>query len=495
MSKKILVTGPTGYVGGRLIPLLLEQGYEVRVLSRNAHRLSDYEWFKDIEIIEGDARDRNAIEKATKDIDVIYYLLHSIVEGKKLEETEKVIAENFAVAAKDSDVKRIIYLGGMANDQQESLSSHLASRVATGEILRSSGVPTIELRAAVIIGSGSASFEMLRYLTERLPVMVTPKWLATRVQPIAIRDVLRYLVECAKVKGEINGHFDIAGPDVLTYKEMMQRYAQIAGLKKRVIITLPVLTPKFSSHWINLVTPVPRAIARPLVNSLTVEVVAHDHSIADVVPDPKEGLLPFDTAVALALDRVRNDDVDTRWSSALNSNITQDQLPSDPMPTDPKWSGGTLYVDERFHSCNASAENLWKVIEGIGGENGWYSFPLAWQARGFFDRLVGGAGVNRGRRDADELRVGETVDFWRVDEKIDNKLLHLVAEMKLPGKAALTLGIEPLTTKHGECIFRLRASFRPRGLAGHAYWWIVRPFHGIVFGSMVRNIPKKAESL
>lgn len=491
MSKKVLVTGPTGYVGGRLVPLLLNEGFDVRVLARNSYRLRDYPWFNEVEIVEVDARDKEAVAKAVEGIDVVYFLLHSIVEGKNLAQTEKTIANNFAQCAAKAKVKRFIYLGGIANDTKD-LSTHLSSRVATGQILRASGVPTIELRAAVIIGSGSASFEMLRYLTERLPIMVTPKWLTTRVQPIAIRDVLRYLVECAKVKENLNDHFDIAGPNIFTYREMMQRYAAIAGLKKRIIITLPLLTPKLSSHWINLVTPVPRSIARPLVNSLTTEVVANDHSIEQIVPDPENGLIPFDTAVALALDKVRNADVDTRWSSALNSYDLEKQLPSDPLPTDPKWSGGSLYVDERTHVCSASSEDLWKVIEGIGGKNGWYSFPLAWQIRGLLDRLVGGVGMRRGRRDDEHLRVGESVDFWRVSEKVEGKMLHLVAEMKLPGTAALTMSNDEETDR---CVFRLRATFRPRGLAGHAYWWVVRPFHGIVFGSMVRNIPKKAESV
>lgn len=354
-------------------------------------------------------------------------------------------------------------------------------------------MPTIELRAAVIIGSGSASFEMLRYLTERLPIMITPKWLSTKIQPIAIRDVLRYLVESATVSKNVNDHFDIAGPDIFTYKEMMQQYAKIAGLRKRIIITLPVLSPKLSSHWINLVTPVPRSIARPLVNSLTTEVIAHDHKISTIIDDPKEGLLHFEISVSLALERVRDNEVLTRWSGALSSDPNKKHLPSDPSPTDPNWSGGSLYVDDRTIVTNVSKDDLWSVLESIGGNNAWYSFPLAWQLRGLIDRIFGGVGMRRGRRDPNKLRVGETVDFWRVEEKIDTQLLRLVAEMKLPGQAWLELSID--TTKNGkQTIYRQRATFRPKGLFGHIYWWILKPFHGIVFASMLKNIVKKAES-
>ncbi len=486
--KKVLVTGPTGYVGGRLIPLLLKEGYDVRVLSRKASRLRDYPWFNDVEIVEGDARDVEAVKKSVESVDLIYYLLHAIVTGDDFDETEKLIAKNFGKAALDANVKQIIYLGGIANKPKNELSKHLASRIATGEILRASGVPTIELRAAVIIGSGSASFEMLRYLTERLPIMVTPKWLSTRIQPIAIRDVLRYLVECSKLKKPMNKHFDIGGRDVLTYEEMMQRYARVAELRKRMIVTLPVLTPSLSSHWINFVTPVPRSIARPLVSSLTTEVVVQGDDINQFLGiEPKE-LLDFETAVSLALEKVRNADVETRWSSALSKDQDQ-RLPSDPLPTDPKWSGGSLYVDKREKRFDGSLDKLWKVIESIGGKNGWYSFPLAWQVRGFIDRIFGGVGMRRGRRDDNKLRLGETVDFWRVLNKVDGEELELLAEMKLPGTAVLKLSIEK---RRDHNFFVLIATFRPKGLLGHLYWWVVRPFHGIVFGSMVKNIVKKA---
>jgi uncharacterized protein YbjT (DUF2867 family) len=496
VSKRILVTGATGYVGGRLIPQLLEAGHQVRVFARNPDRLRDYPWFNDIEIVEGDARDKKAVEESVTNIEVVYFLLHSIILGKELSKTEDLIANNFANSGKKMGVKRFIYLGGMVSNEDAKHSKHLSSRLNVGKVLRDSGVSTIELRAAVIIGSGSASFEMLRYLTERLPVMITPRWLNSKVQPIAIRDVLNYLVGSAEIEESINDHFDIAGPDILSYREMMQKYANVAGLRKRAIISLPFLTPRFSSHWINLVTPVPKSIAKPLVSSLTSEVIAKDHSIDDLFPDLRNHLLPFGTAVSLALERVRDDEVLTRWSSALNNEEDIHPLPSDPSITDPTWSGGTLYEENHTSSIEIDSEKLWKVIESIGGKNGWYSFPMAWQVRGFVDRLFGGVGMRRGRRDPNKLRVGETLDFWRVEEKVNGSRLRLKAEMKVPGQAWLDLTIEKSSTSDNSLAkLKLRATFRPKGLAGHIYWWSIKPFHGIVFGSMIRNIPKKAQSI
>jgi hypothetical protein len=341
------------------------------------------------------------------------------------------------------------------------------------------------LRAAVVIGSGSASFEMLRYLTERLPVMVTPSWVRTPVQPIGVRDVLRYLVGSATMPDDVNRAFDIGGPDVLTYRDMMRRYAAVAGLRQRLIVPVPVLTPGLSSHWVGLVTPVPASIARPLTESLRHEVVCREHDIARYVPDSPGHPLPFDEAVALALRRVREAQVATRWSSA-----DLPGAPSDPLPTDPDWAGGSLYVDERQRTVEASRQALWKVIEGIGGENGWYSFPLAWAVRGRLDRFVGGVGLRRGRRDAEHLRAGDSLDFWRVEEIEAGRLLRLRAEMRLPGLAWLEMYAED--DDEGRTRYRQRALFHPRGLFGHAYWWSVSPFHAVVFGGMARNITRVA---
>ncbi|MFD0823375.1 DUF2867 domain-containing protein, partial [Micromonospora zhanjiangensis] len=310
-------------------------------------------------------------------------------------------------------VRRIVYLGGPVPPTGERhASAHLRSRAEVGRILLDSGVPTVVLRAAVIIGSGSASFEMLRYLTERLPAMVTPRWVHNRIQPIAVRDVLRYLVGCATLPDRVNRGFDIAGPDVLTFLEMMRRYAAVAGLSHRVVLPTRVLSPGLSSYWVGLITPVPNAIARPLVESLVQEAVAREHDIAGYLPDPPGGLTGFDRAVELALTKIRDFDVETRWSTASGP----DQAAAEPLPSDPNWSGGSVYTDVRQARVAAPADALWRIIEGVGGENGWYSFPLAWSVRGWLDRLTGGVGLRRGRRHPHRLLVGEALDFWRVEE-------------------------------------------------------------------------------
>ncbi len=490
-----LVTGATGYIGGRLVPRLLAHGYPVRCMTRSAARLSGAPWRDDVEIAEADATDAGATRAALEGIDVAYYLIHSIGTGPAFEETDRAAARTFAAAAADAGVRRVIYLGGLVPAEQR-LSAHLRSRAEVGQILLDGAVPAAVLQAAVILGSGSASFEMLRYLTERLPVMVTPRWVRTRVQPIAVRDVLHYLVGCATLPEDVNRRFDLGGPEVLTYEEMMRGYAAVAGLRRRVIVPVPVLTPSLSSHWVNVVTPVPRAVARPLVASLRNEVVCSDHDLARYVADPPDGLTPFRRAIELALQRIREAGVTTRWSSAAWPGA-----PSDPLPTDPAWAGGSLYVDRRETTVAASVDDLWRVILGIGGENGWYSFPLAWTIRGLADRLVGGVGLNRGRRDQYTISVGEALDFWRVEEIVPRRLLRLRAEMRLPGLAWLELGVaengdpanpaDPAAAR--TTTYTQRALFHPRGLAGHLYWWSVTPFHGIVFGSMVRNIARAAE--
>ncbi|MFE4990975.1 SDR family oxidoreductase [Streptomyces mirabilis] len=484
---RCLVTGATGYIGGRLVPELLEAGHRVRCLARSPAKLRDYPWSGDAEVVRGDVTDAGSVAEALRGIDVAYYLVHALGTGRDFEETDRKAARIFGEQARAAGVSRIVYLGGLTPEgvPEERLSPHLRSRAEVGRILLESGVPTTVLRAAVIIGSGSASFEMLRYLTERLPVMVTPRWVRTRIQPIGVRDVLRTLVGSARMPAEVNRAFDIGGPEVLTYLEMMQRYAAVAGLPRRLILPVPVLTPGLSSHWVGLVTPVPASIARPLTESLRHEVVCREHDIARYVPDPPGRPFGFDEAVSLALQRVRDAQVTTRWSSA-----SVPGAPSDPLPTDPDWAGGSLYTDQRERSVDAPPAALWRVIEGIGGENGWYSFPPAWALRGRLDRLVGGVGLRRGRRDAARLRVGDSLDFWRVEEIEPGRLLRLRAEMRLPGLAWLEMYAEAGAERGSR--YRQRALFHPHGLLGHAYWWSISPFHAVVFGGMARNIAKAA---
>ncbi|MDN3355658.1 SDR family oxidoreductase [Actinomadura sp. DC4] len=485
-SRLCLVTGATGYIGGRLVPELLAQGHRVRCAVRSPERLRDHPWSGQIEVVRADLSDAEDARRALDGVDVAYYLIHALGSGRDFGETDRRTAETFAAAAEESGAGRVVYLGGLAPSGTGTVSEHLRSRGEVGQIMLSSGVPAVALRAAVVIGSGSVSFEMMRYLTERLPVMVTPRWVRSRIQPIAVRDALRYLVGCATLPPEVNRSFDIGGPDVLTYEEMMRRYAAVAGLRNRRIRPIGVLTPRLSSLWVGLVTPVPNGIARPLVDSLRHEVVCHEHDIAAYVPDPPEGLVGFDDAVRLALKRVGSGDVATRWSSA-----SVPGAPSDPLPTDPDWAGGTLYTDLRESPVDATPEAVWRVIESIGGQNGWYSWPLAWAARGLFDRLVGGVGLRRGRRDPCHLRTGDSLDFWRVEELEPGRLLRLRAEMRLPGLAWLDLSVDQ---RDGRTWFRQRALFHPRGLPGQLYWWGVRPFHGIVFGRMQHNIRRAAEA-
>lgn len=481
-----LVTGATGYVGGRLVPELLAAGWRVRALARRPEKLRDRPWAGEIDIVAGDVGDLDSVRRAADGVHVAYYLVHSLGSGRRFESTDRAGALTFARAAREAGVRRVVYLGGLFPAGEE-LSPHLDSRREVGEILLAGGVPTTVLRAAVIIGSGSASFEMLRYLTERLPVMVTPKWVDNRVQPIAIRDVLRYLIGSASLPDDVSRPFDIGGPDVLTYREMMRRYAEVAGLPRRRILSVPVLTPALSSHWVGVVTPVPNAIARPLVESLIHEVVCSEQDIADDVPDPPEGLIGFDRAVTLALERVQDAAVTSRWTSASTPGA-----PSDPMPSDPGWAGGSLYVDTRSRAVEASPEQLWSVILGIGGEKGWYSWALAWQVRGVLDRLSGGPGLRRGRTNPSSLAVGEALDWWRVEDVVPGKKLRLRAEMRVPGQAWLDLEVGS-GADASSCTFTQTAYFHPRGLAGQLYWWSVAPFHGVVFGGMQRNIARAAE--
>lgn len=484
-APRALVLGATGYIGGRLVPRLIAAGYRVRVLARDPARLAAFEWGGDVEVVAGSAADAAAMTEACDDVDVLYYLIHSMSQGGDFERADLEAARTVAHAADAASVGRIVYLGGL-HPEGADLSPHLRSRVEVGEVFLHSATPTLALQAGVVIGSGSASFEMIRHLTEVLPYMPAPRWVRNFIQPIAVRDVLHYLLGAARVPADVNRAVDVGGEDVLRYGQMMNGYAVEAGLPQRPIAALPVFTPGLASHWVNVVTPVPRAIARPLIASLQYECVMADHAVDDLIPRPEGGLTSYRRAVALALGHVEADTVETSWRDAEVTGVA-----SDPLPSDPDWAGRTVYTDLRTQRTSASPEQLWAVIAGIGGENGWYSAPLLWAMRGWLDRLVGGVGLARGRRSRSRVAVGDAVDFWRVEKVEPGRLLRLRAEMRVPGLAWLDLESEP----DGDgSVYRQRAVFFPRGLAGRLYWLAVLPFHGFIFRGMANRITAAAEA-
>jgi uncharacterized protein YbjT (DUF2867 family) len=479
---RVLVTGASGYIGGRLVPRLLEAGHTVRVVVRNPDRISDVPWASSVEIVRGDLTIASDVEAAVAEMEAVYYLVHAMGNGRDFEKIEELAARTVAVAAYAAGIKRIVYLGGLHPSGE--LSPHLRSRELVGQILIGSGVPTVALQAGVVIGSGSASFEMIRHLTEVLPVMPAPKWVLNFIQPIAVRDVLHYLVGAVTLPAEVNRTFDIGGPEKLRYSEMMNGYAAEAGLAARRVIALPVLTPWLASQWVNLVTPIPRMLAVPIIASLQYDCVVSENDIADYIPAPAGGLTSYRTAVELALGRMRASDVATTWQ-----NSTVAGAPSDPLPSDPEWAG---FTDLRTRTSTAKPGALWKVIEAVGGDNGWYSFPLAWNVRGWMDKMVGGVGLRRGRRHPQRLSVGEALDFWRVEDIERGHVLRLRAEMRVPGKAWLELTVEP--DGAGGSRYLQRAIFFPKGLGGRLYWFAILPLHGIIFSEMTKRITAAAEA-
>ena len=351
---RCVIFGATGYLGVRLVPELLSAGHDVRVMARTPAKFDDVPWRQDVEVVEGDVADADTVRRALDGQQVLFYLVHSMLSTDFVNLDARA-ASIVADAAQRAGLSRIVYVGGIIANHQH-LSDHLASRAEVGRLLHDSGVPTAELRAAAIIGAGSASFEILRYLTERLPLMVTPKWLRTRVQPIAIHDVLYYLTNAADLPADVSRPFDIGGPDTFTYTEMIRKYAAIAGLQRRVAIPVPVLTPYLSSHWVNLITPLPRSLASSLMESLENDVVCTEHDIAQHIPDPENGLTHYEDAVELALERTRDTALTTRWSRSRKADS-----PSQPLPTDPAWAGGSLHEQVSERRVDADAETLWHL--------------------------------------------------------------------------------------------------------------------------------------
>jgi uncharacterized protein YbjT (DUF2867 family) len=478
----VLVTGTTGYVGGRLVPRLLEEGWRVRCMARDPARLQGRPWVEHAEVVAADVLRPETLLPALEGVDTAFYLVHGMAGGSDFAERDVAAARGFARAAKAAGVRRIVYLGGLGDDRGP-LSAHLRSRQQTGDALCEAGVPVTEFRAAVIVGSGSLSFEMLRNLAERVPVMVCPRWVYTRTQPIGIRNVLDYLCAALRVPESAGRMIEIGGADVVTYGEMMMVYARERGLR-RWMLPVPVLTPRLSSYWVHLVTPVPASIAQPLIDGLKNEVVVRDGSARELFP----GIVPVDyrTAVRRALARMEAEQVETVWSDALFTSR------GDRAPATFTGTHEGMVLEHRQQRVDASPEDVFRAFAGLGGARGWTYMNWAWQLRGLMDRLVGGVGMRRGRRDPDEVRVGEALDFWRVEAVEPGRLLRLRAEMKVPGQAWLQFQASPLP--EGGSLLSQTAYFAPRGLVGLAYWYALYPAHALIFSGMIARLAQRARS-
>ncbi len=482
-SQPILVTGATGYVGGRLIPALLDAGYRVRAMGRSLDKLACRPWaqHEQIELVQGDVLEDASLKKAAKGCRAAYYLVHSMIAQKeKFAEADRAAARNMVASAASEGLERIIYLGGLAEAQDGALSKHLQSRIEVADILQSGPVPTTDLRAPMILGSGSASFEILRYLVEHLPMMTTPRWVFSLNQPIAIRNVVHYLVECLAHKETTGEAFDIGGPDVLTYRKLLDIYAEEAQLRKRLVIPVPVLTPTLSAYWIHLISPVPASIALPLTEGLTSAAVCSENRIQSIIP---QKLLSCREAIRLALDRVQQQQMDSCWADA--GELIE---PEWAHCGDADWAGGTILKCGYRAKIDASPEALWDLISKIGGHQGYYFGDSLWRLRGWIDRLVGGHGLGRGSTNRAGRYVGEAVDFWRVLTVEPPLRLVLLSEMKAPGDAILEFQISAMGEGRSE--LELISRFMPRGLGGFIYWYAFYPFHQWVFAGMLKSIAK-----
>ena len=479
----ILVTGVTGYIGGRLVPRLLDAGFRVRCMVRDASRLQGRAWRSRVEVVEGDVLRPDSLTEVMRGVSAAYYLVHSLGAGSDFSERDLRGARNFGSAAKSEGMQRIIYLGGLG-DPATQLSAHLRSRQQTGDALRESGVPITEFRAGVIVGSGSLSFEMIRYLTERVPVMICPRWVYTRIQPIAVRNVLDYLIEALRVPESACQILEIGGADVISYGEMLSFYAEVRGLR-RWLVPVPVLTPKLSSYWVHFVTPIPASIARPLIAGLRNEIIVRDNHARRLFPS----IQPFDyrTAVKLALEKLDTHAVESAWSDSLSTS----QGEAAPVTLT---SHEGMIIERRQRAVNAPADAIFRAFTGLGGSRGWLYMNWTWRIRGAVDRICGGVGLRRGRRDADDIRVGEALDFWRVEAIEPGRLLRLRAEMKVPGSAWLQFEVK--SQDHDKKpLLAQTAFFAPKGLLGLIYWYGLYPMHALIFRGMIRRLAARAEHL
>jgi len=469
MKERILVAGATGYVGKRLVFRLLEKGYFVRCLARSPEKLTGQGW-ENVEIYKGDVLNPDSMIEAFSGIDIVYYLIHSMDKKGDFAKRELLSAQNFAQAAKDAGVKRIIYLGALAKDDQ-NLSKHLKSRQRVGKIMSDYGINVTELRASIIIGSGSASFEIIRDLVKKLPIMITPRWVKSKCQPIAIRDVLNYLVEILEHPETSGKVFEIGGSEIMTYAEMMKKFAQAMN-KKLLIIGVPVLTPRLSAYWLNIMTTVPMSLAYPLIDGLRNDSICSSNDIDNYIKFEK---MTFIDAVQSALNKDKIGKITSRWTEATV------ELKEELNPDDTRILDYNVVIQS-----NLDRKQLFERIERIGGINGWYYADWLWKLRGILDRMVGGIGTRIGRMDPNELRVGDAVDFWRVEKYIPGELVRFRAEMKLPGDAWLefSVGID----NNANTTLKQRAIFLPKGIIGRIYWYSLYFIHIIIFTNMAKRI-------
>ena len=472
----VLLTGASGYIGGRLLRAIEAAGWPVRCLARHPEFLRS-RVSSSTQVIQADCLDRASLGPAMAGVQTAYYFVHSMGSAGRFEEEDRQAAQNFADTAREQGVARIVYLGGLGN-QDQALSAHLRSRHEVADILRSSAIPTIEFRASIVIGSGSLSFEMIRALVQRLPVMICPRWVAVKAQPIAIEDVVAYLMAALELPVGQSAVYEIGGPDQVSYGEIMREYARQCGLR-RWMIPVPVLTPHLSSLWLGLVTPIYARVGRKLIESMRNPTLVRDKSALTAFSIRPMGLRK---AVERALHNENLEYAATFWSDALSSS----GKPA-------SWGGvrfGTRLVDSRTAQVSVPPALAFAPIQQIGGSNGWYFANFLWQIRGFFDLLVGGVGLRRGRRDPHALVAGAALDFWRVESVEPDRRLNLVAEMKVPGRAWLQFEVEP--TEHGSVI-RQTAIFDPAGLSGLLYWYALYPIHYCIFEGMLHQIAAIAQ--
>jgi uncharacterized protein YbjT (DUF2867 family) len=482
-NELILVTGATGYVGGRLAPKLLERGYRVRCLVRDAKRLDDRPWREQVEVQEGDALEYDSLVSAMQGVNTAYYLIHGLRGGVVHADRDMVAARNFSFAAEAAGLKRIIYLGELV-DPIASLSPYLRTRHETGSLLRCGGVPVTEFRAGMIVGSGSALFEMIRYLSEREPVLICPSWFYSRAQPIAIQDALEYMVSALEAPETAGRVIEIGGATRLRYADMLLCYAHERNLK-RFLIPTPFAAPRLSAYWVHMVTPIHWRIVLPLIEGLRGEAVVHDDLAGRLFPQIEP--LGFQEAVRLALGNIQRDNVETSWADALVTTA------GDVKPYTFSEEEG-LMVERRQVLLDLPQETVFRAYTGIGGERGWLYMDWAWGIRGWLDKLVGGVGLRRGRRHPDEIRAGESLDFWRVESVEPHHLLRLRAEMKVPGKAWLQFQSQP-EAEGDKTLLVVTAYFAPYGLGGFLYWFAMFPFHKFIFDGLTQRLAARARKL